>query len=106
MTRQARREKWDEIIRDLQSSGLNPNQYASQHKISKTSLYYHLKKRKQSTNKQQEPRGLVHEVKLSELKVYAKPEMLRMSLGDADLTFSELPDPHWLAALIRGLETR
>ncbi len=48
----------------------------------------------------------MHEVKLSELKVYAKPDTLRLSLGDADLTFGELPDPAWLAELIRELEAR
>ena len=98
--------KWDAIISDLEASGLNPNQYATRHQISKTSLYYHLRKRREITKQRAEPRGLVHEVKLSELKVYAKTDTLRLSHGDADLTFGELPDPVWLAELIRELEAR
>jgi len=108
MTNQAKQAKWDAIISDLEASGLNPNQYATRHEINKTSLYYHLRKRRETTRdttkQRAEPRGLVHEVKLSELKVYAKPDTLRLSHGDAYLTFGELPDPAWLAELIRDLE--
>ena len=98
--------KWDAIISDLESSGLNPNQYAARHQISKTSLYYHLRKRRETAKQRVDPRGLVHEVKLSELKVYTKPDTLKLSLGGSDLTFGELPDPAWLAELIRELEAR
>ena len=73
--------KWDAIISDLESSGLNPNQYATRHQISKTSLYYHLRKRRETAKQSVEPRGLAHEVKLSELKVYTKPNTLKLSLG-------------------------
>ena len=98
--------KWDAIISDLEASGLNPNQYATRHQISKTSLYYHLRKRGETAKQRVEPRGLVHEVKLSELKAYTKPDTLKLSLGDADLTFGELPDPAWLAELIREFKSR
>ena len=35
----------------------------------------------------------VHEFKLSDLKVYTPTQALKMNIGDADLTFGELPDP-------------
>ena len=103
MTRQITREKWDAIIEDLESSGLSSNRYADQHQISKSSLYSELRKRRARHTHNAEPPA-VHEFKLSELTVYPSSQALKINLGDVDLTFDELPDPQWLATLIRGLE--
>ena len=103
MTRQAKREKWDAIIRDLESSGLSVYRYAKEHQISKSSLYTELRKRRTRSTPSPHPPA-VHEFKLSDLKVYKPTQALKMNIGDADLTLGELPDPQWLAALIRETE--
>jgi hypothetical protein len=103
MTRQAKREKWDGIIRDFESSGLSAYRYAKEHQISKSSLYIELRKRRtRSKTSPQQP--AVHEFKLSELQPYKPPQALKVNIGEADLIFGELPDPQWLAALIKEVE--
>ena len=103
MTRQAKREKWDAIIRDLESSGLSVYRYAKEHQISKSSLYTELRKRRaRSQPSPQQP--AVHEFKLSDLQPYKPTQALKMNIGEADLTFGELPDPQWLAALIKEVD--
>ena len=60
MTRQANRKKWDAIIRDLESSGLSANRYATQHQISKSSLYNELRSAERAQH-----RALIHPQSMS-----------------------------------------
>lgn len=85
--------KWDAIISDLKASELNPNQYATRHQISKTSLYYHLRKRREPTKQHAEPRGLVHEVYLRAPLALPSPRVADVEGEGVEALLGRVPAP-------------
>ena len=94
-----RKHNWPQIIADFERSNLNIGQYAKQHGIAYSTLYQKVNKLNRSkmillTQK-------VHELSLKNTSSQAATLPFRMRLGQAQLEFQDLPNPQWLAEIIK-----
>ncbi len=98
------RHDWNQILKDFERSNLSVPKYAKKHKISATSLYQKLKERSKNSSHQLilSNEG-VHEITLNQttVKEVTKDPIFQIKFENLHLEFYDLPNPHWLAEVLK-----
>jgi len=95
---------WPQLIADFERSDLRLSQYTRQHGIPYSSMYQQVNKLKHKREPQSQMVLLtqeVHELSLQNHKLKGSLQPFRMKLGQAELEFQSLPNPQWLAEVIK-----
>jgi hypothetical protein len=95
---------WPQLIADFERSDLRLSQYTRQHGIPYSSMYQQVNKLKNKRKPQSQMILLtqeVHELSLQNHKLKSSLQPFRMKLGQAELEFQNLPNPQWLAEVIK-----
>ena len=99
-----RKHNWPQIIADFERLGLNISQYAKQHEIAYSTLHQKVNKLKHQSENRSKMILLtqkVHELSLKNTSSQASNLPFHMKLGQAQLEFQDLPNPQWLAEIIK-----
>ena len=100
MRRQPR--PWPEIINQLESSGLSIKEFAQREGYSKSSLYLHRKKLRET--QPHPPQIISFEIRPPTPTPTAPLEIATLSIGEVKLSLNELPHPLWLATVMKELK--
>ena len=95
---------WNQILQELDASGMGVRRYAVEKGLSKSSLYYHLKRRREEMESVQVltlREGAVHELNLATRQRCGLSCEIKQ--GSLTLSFDELPTAEWLGALMKAL---
>ena len=99
--------QWEQRLRDFDQSGMSAYRYAALKGISRTSLYYHLRRRKAgngATDKLTLQGRGVHELRLTQSRAAETASLsCQVKEGVLTLTFGELPRAEWLATFVQAL---